>query len=240
MAKLKEFLKLAQGKEIQDSERVAQIVEQFADLTLEEICQASNPDYQGCCEVLLPSVNLSNDNLGKLSYTDMVSLTDNLYGSSYFVGDGYSLEYSLNFQFFQVEMFRRMLEDAKMLPTVQMFLQLSVNAFYEYLESRHQNRLAEEARELLLHKLESYIGYGFDKNITIQKVLQEVHRVKKEPWKPWSKKIKEYEKNVLQGYDIQVELLVRSFKTGFRERCRLENVISKYQEGEECDGEYFV
>jgi len=240
MAKLKEIVACAYSGCISEPEAVAGIVNRFVNLTFDEICQSSNMKYAECFEILTLSVDFPTEKLWKLNYTDIVSLTDNLLNIGYEGGIGENDSKVL--RIFQIEYLKKILVEATLSVPIQMFLYLSVKAFYDYLETRHHNKLAEGAYKILVEKMKGTFDYEMDDKTTIYALLKVLTTNQNASWKPWRRNIENYEVSIWNSNDVVREVLIRSFQIGFRERCYVEDVIDKHmEEEEEMDyGKHFI
>lgn len=227
--KLKELVDMAANGCISEPKEVAEIINRFVGLTLDE--QLISSDFNRKCveevfEDLLPSVGVSNERMRELSYLDMVVLIDNLFDSDYFDGDR---DYSFTFSLFMIDLLREILLSAVDCPSIQLFLSVNVTAFFDDLKSRHNNGMVAQVYENLVSNAYMYLEYEIKETTSISDLLKKIGDVKDVHWKPWNKKIMEYEKTVLQCFGILRVLLVVSFKLGFPERSNLDTIIETYK-----------
>lgn len=228
--KLQEIVDVAKKGYISDQKEVEKIVNQFIDLTLDEIDNNSTKDYKACFGALPLSVGLSSEHLGKLKYIDLINLIDNIPHSEFFRID--SDDDIFTFQLFQIDILRKFLMATKGSLETDAFLSLNVKSFYDYLESRHHNKHTAEAYSNLAYQVKSYLQEEFSEAATISELIQKVSTSKDACWKPWIKKIQQHQKHTLDGFNILKLLLIRSIQIGFKERSNLDDIIDKYSKEE--------
>lgn len=229
--KLKEITNTAKRGYISNPKEVEKIVNQFVNLTLDEIDNNSASNYKDLFGALPPSVGLSYEHLGVLTYLDLITLIGSIPHNDFFAGE--DDDTAFNFRLFQIEMLKKMLMASKGSFQTQAFLSLNVKAFYDYLESRNSNKRMSEAYSNLAYQTKSYLQEEFNEAATIKELIQKVSASKEACWYPWRKKITQYQQHTLQGFNILELILIRSFKIGFKEHCNVDDIYDKYSNEED-------
>lgn len=203
MAKLKDIVACARDGCISEPGRVAEIVNSFVNSNFAQMCYRANMSCEECFGDVIASVKLQEEVLGKLNYIEMVTLMDNVH--------------------YRVDYLKRIFMEATLSVPIQMFLYLSVKAFYDYLESRHYNKLAEAAYKTLVRNAKESFQYEINEKTTIYALLKVLASVR-------------------SSDDMVEAVLIGSFQIGFRERCYVEDVINNHlMEEEDFDyGKYFI
>lgn len=237
MARLKEIIGTASGAGICENREVERIVNQFVNLTFGEMT-CMDADYREIYSLLLPSVGVEEPP-DELSYPEFITLIDNWENTDYAKENSPKGVYRY-FPLLQMEFLKKIVGSANDSIHVQMFASLEVKAFYHYLESRHNNKVALEAYKKLISGVEEYTNSKVEENISIRDLLKKIEKAMAVSWSPWSRTIEEFEQYVLRGYGMLKDILIGSFQIGYRERCHTNDVIAGIKKRRKNYGEYFV
>ncbi len=194
MAKLKDIVVCAQNGCISEPKRVAEIVNSFVNSNFAQMCYRAYMSCEECFGDVTAAVKLPEDVLEKLNYIEMITLMDNVH--------------------YRVDYLKRIFMEATLSIPIQMFLYLSVKAFYDYLESRHYNKLAVDSYKTLVRNAKERFRYEINEKTTIYALVKVLASAR-------------------SSEDVVQSVLIGSFQIGFRERFHIEDVINNYLMDEE-------
>lgn len=156
-----------------------------------------------------------------LNYTDVLCMTDRTQIEAFEGEKRISKIKSMRYVFIN-NIFRLFLDTQNADLRVKLFYSLDLKAFFDYLESVHQNR---EVRGCY-YRLAAWLNLDEDSEMTVGNAVKAACEMTMAYWHPWDE-TSEYRSKIMKGYYALEAIYLQAFRKGVPERFNFEDIYAK-------------
>lgn len=232
MTTIKEIQRIAAAGFIEDPERVAKAVDDFANMEMGPVFACSDKKVRGLFNCLANMHQFYNEVIDHVSYIELMSMIENLDNVMETDGDMTASQ----FKRFHIHFTKRIILDAgKRDAVVKCFLAVKLGALRDYLNGKHENNLVIGWFDRMQSDYNSMLhGDGEDDgrdmmDLTVAELLQQTSKCREKAWLGWND-FSIYWDMINSAYAVETKLFRNIFLTAYREKLDERDLYTKYLE----------